>query len=371
MRTLVVLLLVAACPSLAGGLPGVCDTDRRFSLALHGGAVWGTAPHRAQEDFIRQELLAARLRLGHGDRAIAVVEAAVVAMEDAGLFNAGRGSTANRVGEVETDAAVMDGRLLDAGAVASVRRLANPVAAARLVMERTPHVLMVGPAADALLLDLGAREARPGWFLHSGTAFPDLPVPDDLPVGFGPPPFGGVWAGVLGGRLNHALILGSEPEAILLFGINADLGFDRAAALRLATRRIGNFPIVEASDFRLAYRMGHAGLEARLTTPEGDAAEGLLHPNPGLFRKGGTVGAVARDRCGDLAAASSTGGFGSKLPGGWATRRFPEPGSTPTTALPQSRLADMKKFSCATPSRPRSPIASGSGRRLWLGHSAM
>ncbi|MEH6773851.1 MAG: isoaspartyl peptidase/L-asparaginase, partial [Cereibacter changlensis] len=64
-----------------------------------------------------------------------------------------------------------------------------------------------------------------------------------------------------------------------------------------------------------AYRAAAGGLEARLATPAGEVVEGLLRPRPDLLRRGGTVGAVARDRCGDLAAASSTGGFGSKLSG--------------------------------------------------------
>lgn len=307
--------LFMACPAFAAGLPGVCVGDSVFALALHGGAVWGNAPHTVQEAFLGDQLRVGRERLAQGDRAIDVVEAMVVAMEDSGLYNAGKGSTANRAGEIEMDAAIMDGRGLEAGAVAGVRRLRNPVAAARLVRERTPHVLMAGSAAEAHLLSLGAAEATPDWFLHAGVAFPDLVLPADWPRPGGAPPFAGAWAGVLGGRLNHALILGAEPEAVIAMGINADLGLERAETLRLQPRQLNDYLIVETGGFRIAYRAAAGRLEARLVTPAGEAVEGLLRPRPDLLRRGGTVGAVARDRCGDLAAASSTGGFGSKLPG--------------------------------------------------------
>ena len=80
--------------------------------------------------------------------ALQAVVAAVVVLEDSPLFNAGRGSSFNSEGEIEMDASIMDGATLRAGAVAAVRRTRNPILAARLVMQKTPHVLLAGEAAD-------------------------------------------------------------------------------------------------------------------------------------------------------------------------------------------------------------------------------
>lgn len=110
-----------------------------------------------------------------GAAALDVVEAAVCAMEDSGVLNAGRGSTRNRDGEVQTDAAIMDGRGLRAGAVAAVRQLRNPVAAARLVMERSTHVLLAGADAERFAAGLGAVMVEAEYFRVPG----DWRSPDD------------------------------------------------------------------------------------------------------------------------------------------------------------------------------------------------
>ncbi len=139
----------------------------RIALALHGGA----GPLRRlrldpdQEAALRAAI-ASRLEAGHtalegGASALDVVEEAVAALEDDPLFNAGRGSALTIDGRVEMDACIADGRSRATGAVACVSRLANPIAAARLVMERTPHVILVGEAAEHFAIAHGAREADP------------------------------------------------------------------------------------------------------------------------------------------------------------------------------------------------------------------
>lgn len=102
--------------------------------------------------------------LDRGGSSLDAVVAAVVALEDDPLFNAGRGSVFNAAGEHELDAAVMDGASGRAGAVALVRRVRNPVLAARAVMERTPHVLLAGAAADRFARETGLRLVRPDYF---------------------------------------------------------------------------------------------------------------------------------------------------------------------------------------------------------------
>jgi isoaspartyl peptidase/L-asparaginase-like protein (Ntn-hydrolase superfamily) len=123
-------------------------------LVVHGGA--GTITRREltpRREKQYRAALAAALRSGYavlenGGGGMDAVTAAVVALEDSPLFNAGRGATLNAAGEHELDASVMDGTSGKAGAVAGVRRIKNPVLAARAVMERTAHVMLAGAAAD-------------------------------------------------------------------------------------------------------------------------------------------------------------------------------------------------------------------------------
>ena len=93
---------------------------------------------------------AGSFRLKHGGTALDAVESAIIRMEDNEIFNAGRGSSLTILGTVEMDAAIMDGRNLSAGAVALVRHVKNPVRLARLVMEKTDHVLIAGETAEQL-----------------------------------------------------------------------------------------------------------------------------------------------------------------------------------------------------------------------------
>jgi isoaspartyl peptidase/L-asparaginase-like protein (Ntn-hydrolase superfamily) len=123
-------------------------------IAVHGGA--GTVnrarmTERRERDFraaLTNALNAGHAVLANGGTSLDAVVAAVLVLEDSPLFNAGRGAVFNAAGRHELDAAVMDGATSRAGAVAAVRRVKNPVLAARAVMERTPHVLLVGAAAD-------------------------------------------------------------------------------------------------------------------------------------------------------------------------------------------------------------------------------
>jgi beta-aspartyl-peptidase (threonine type) len=81
--------------------------------------------------------------------------AAVKILEDSPLFNAGKGAVFNRDGEVELDAAVMDGASRRAGSVAGLKHIKNPIELARLVMEKSPHVMLIGPGAEEFAMDQG------------------------------------------------------------------------------------------------------------------------------------------------------------------------------------------------------------------------
>lgn len=99
--------------------------------------------------------------LRRGGSALDAVEAAVMVMEDDPVFNAGKGSSLTILGTIEMDAAIMDGRDLSAGAVALVRRVRNPIRLARIVMEKTDHVLLAGDMAEELAKAFSLPEANP------------------------------------------------------------------------------------------------------------------------------------------------------------------------------------------------------------------
>ena len=125
----------------------------RTALAIHGGA--GTILKSAMTPELEAEYcggLEAALKAGwavldRGGSALDAVEEAVTSLEDFPLFNAGRGSVFNHEGKNEMDAAIMDGSRLKAGAVAFVRNVKNPIKLARLVMEKSEHVLLAGDGA--------------------------------------------------------------------------------------------------------------------------------------------------------------------------------------------------------------------------------
>jgi len=131
-------------------------------IVVHGGAWF--IPETQREAFIagcRQAALAGWAHLKGGGSALDAVEAAVRVMEDDPTFNAGRGSHLNGSGEVETDAIIMDGATLTLGAVAAVQRVRNPVSLARIVMDRSPHNLIVGAGAQAFAREMGVPLVEP------------------------------------------------------------------------------------------------------------------------------------------------------------------------------------------------------------------
>lgn len=141
-----------------------------MALAIHGGA--GTISRSSMTADLEREYrngLEAALRAGWSileDRgsAIEAVEAAVVSLEDFPLFNAGRGSVFTHEGTNEMDAAIMDGSALKAGAVAFVRNVKNPIKLARLVMQRTEHVLLAADGANKFATEMNVEHAPDEYF---------------------------------------------------------------------------------------------------------------------------------------------------------------------------------------------------------------
>src|SRR5882762_4459738 len=118
-------------------------------LLIHGGA-WAMPDDAvaAHEAGIANALAAGYALLERGASAVEAVEAAVAVMEDDETFDAGRGSFLTSDGRVQLDALLMDGGTLRTGGVACVERLRNPIRAARLVLDKSPHVYFVGTGAE-------------------------------------------------------------------------------------------------------------------------------------------------------------------------------------------------------------------------------
>jgi len=133
-----------------------------WAVAVHGGAGnWNEADHDAACSGARTAARHAGLLLAQGGTALDAATAAVTALEEDRVFNAGTGSVLNRDGEAEMDAAVMTGHDLAFGAVAAIRRVRNPVLVARQVMERSGHALLVGEGADEFARTCGFADYDP------------------------------------------------------------------------------------------------------------------------------------------------------------------------------------------------------------------
>ena len=155
----------AAEPAPAGG-----SAIRDVVLAVHGGA--GSLPRGSitpeREQAYRDGLTAA-LRTGYrllqeGRPSLDAVEAAVRVLEDDPNFNAGKGAVFNTDAEHELDASIMNGKDLRSGAVAGVHNTKNPISLARMVMERSRHVMMAGIGADTFALQNGVPYTTQDYF---------------------------------------------------------------------------------------------------------------------------------------------------------------------------------------------------------------
>ena len=152
------------------------QTDKSFNksnkivLVIHGGA--GTIlksemtseRERAYRDSLTWALRKGYEILKRGGSSLDAVEAAIRIMEDCPLFNAGKGAVFTHEGKNELDAAIMDGKTLAAGSVASVTTIKNPVSAARAVMEKSNHVMLVGKGAEQFAQSQGLEIVDPSYF---------------------------------------------------------------------------------------------------------------------------------------------------------------------------------------------------------------
>jgi len=148
-------------------------------VAIHGGV--GTlrqsemtaSVESAYRGTLGESLEAGREALAAGSSSVDAVVAAVRVMEDSELFNAGRGSNFDERGVVCMDASIMDGSALDAGAVAGIVEVRNPIELAKLVMDQSEHVMLIGEGAEAFARSRGV-EATDASFFHTDRRWAEL-----------------------------------------------------------------------------------------------------------------------------------------------------------------------------------------------------
>jgi len=152
---------------------------KKIALAIHGGAgtILKSQMTQALEDEYRASLRAA-LEIGweilkNGGNSLDAVEETVVALENVPLFNAGKGAVFTHDEKNEMDAAIMDGKNLSAGAIAFVQNVKNPIKLARLVMERTEHILLAGVGANEFAREMKV-EFEPNEYFFTDFRFEQL-----------------------------------------------------------------------------------------------------------------------------------------------------------------------------------------------------
>lgn len=143
---------------------------KKIALALHGGA--GTilrsamTPEKeiAYKSALKEALDRGYAVLENGGTALEAVEQTVISLEDCPLFNAGRGSVFTNDGKQEMDASIMEGKNREAGAVSMVRGVRNPIALARLVMEKSGHVMLAGEGAGEFAKSMNVKMEDEAYF---------------------------------------------------------------------------------------------------------------------------------------------------------------------------------------------------------------
>ena len=248
----VLAVLVMALSSAAQAAP-----RPRWAIVVHGGAgVIERKDLTPEQDKAYREAMgrvaeAGAAVLKKGGSALDAIEAAIRIMEDDPLFNAGRGAVFAADGKNELDSSIMDGRTLGAGAVASVTRTRHPISLARQVMEHSPHVFLVGEGADEFARSRGLEQVDPSFFFTERR-----------------------WRSLETTLKQEGLPIPPRPAGA---------------------------PLEPSARAALAHDEGPAGARTE--------ARAMLAHDEG---KHGTVGVVALDAHGDIAAGTSTGGTTAK-----------------------------------------------------------
>jgi L-asparaginase / beta-aspartyl-peptidase len=284
---------------------------------IHGGAGTierglMTAEREAAYRAKLTEALTAGFRvLERGGAGLDAVVAAITLLEDSPLFNAGKGAVFTGAGTNELDASIMEGRTLKAGAVAGVKTVKNPIRLARLVMERSPHVMMVGEGAETFARQTGGIEFVDPKYFHTEERFQQLKRRQEEerrkagPQPPKPPKTAPRRGASLGGRFGPPLAPGEHK-----FGTVGAVALDRAGNLSAGTStggmtnkrfgRVGDSPLIGAGTY--------ADNETCAVSCTGDGEyfirAGVAHEVSAAMRHGGKTlseaAVMALDRVGRL-----------------------------------------------------------------------
>jgi beta-aspartyl-peptidase (threonine type) len=305
---------LAAAVTFMSAAPVARGEPPVISIAIHGGAGVITRSSMSAEDEqayradLGRALDAGYAVLDSGGSSLDAVTAAVRILEDSPLFNAGKGAVFNHEGINELDASIMDGRTLAAGAVAGVRHVRNPIDLARLVMDRSAHVLLSGAGAEEFALGQGV-ELVPGDYFYTKRRWQQLEK-------------------ARAGEHHSAAEIG-------YFGTVGAVALDRSGNLAAATStggmtnkrwgRVGDSPIIGAGNYadnascavsatgsgeyfirtvlahEISSMMKHRGMSAEAAAHE--AVHGTLQ------RIGGEGGVIVVDREGNIALDFNTEGM--------------------------------------------------------------
>lgn len=270
---------------------------KRWLILVHGGAgelkPLSPAHEQSCRLWLRRSVEAGSRILAAGGSSIDAVVAAVQVLEDSGLFNAGRGAARTSAGGVELDAAVMEGATRRAGAVAAVRFLRNPILAARLVADHSPHVLLVGEGAESFALARGAERVELDYFRPAHPAMP--PSADDTVGAVALDSNGNLAAATSTGGTPRKLPGRVGDSPLIGAGTYAD---NRSCAI--STTGIGEFFIRTVAAYGVHARMFWGGLS--LT----QAAQDVLSEVSAL---GGAGGLIGIDSAGNGIALCTTTGM--------------------------------------------------------------
>jgi len=318
----IALLAVMAGSRLSAQETSMKKEAKHFALAIHGGA--GTIDRskvtpdleQAYRDGLERSLRAGFAILEKSGSSLDAVEAAVRVLEDDPHFNAGKGAVFTEAGTNELDAAIMDGKTLKAGAVASLKHIRNPISLARMVMERTPHVMMDGVGAEAFAKQNGMELVDQKYFYteERWQALQRVKKAQKKPGGGG-------------GKM---FIMSDQDQHGTVGAVALDLAGNIAAATSTGgttnkkAGRIGDSPIIGAGTYannetcavsatgdgeyfiRSVVAHDIAALMEYRALPLSQAAQEVLDK---VAKLGGTGGLIAIDRKGNITQPFNTSGM--------------------------------------------------------------
>lgn len=267
--------------------------DGAWSIAVHGGA--GAITDESSIPLRLKEFNAAFYRgkemLEQGAHAVEAVEAVVMMLEDSKYFNAGRGSVFTNAGTHEMDASIMDGTTGTAGAVCNVQNVRNPIQLARAVARGTQHVMLCGAGAESLAPNHGVQIEDNHYFFTEER-------------------YAQLIAARKSGRvvLDHGGEMTQHHQSIGVANPNIFPTLNKTREGQILSPNLS------------AQQGSTSSATSPRTGPMPDLSLGADNsgpkvPNWAAEHKFGTVGCVARDKYGNLAAAGSTGGLTNKQPG--------------------------------------------------------